>query len=173
LDLTDPDHPKPGNAEAFPRETYGAVDPAFSPDGHWITYVATSRNPGTRGVQIFVRPFPSAPSDGKWLIASGAVKFPTWSRTSRELFYLDGEMIMSVRYSATEHSFNPEKPRAWAPTRIFRPGNNALWDFDPAPDGRRFVVLAQPEPRSAENVHVTVLLNFFDELRRKVPLRGN
>jgi hypothetical protein len=172
LDLADPDHPKPGKPEAFPHEAYGELDPAFSPDGHWIAYAAGSPNPGTRsGVQIFVRPFPRSPSDGKWLVSSGVGKFPTWSRNGRELFYLDQEKstIMSVRYSAGDHSFIPEKPRPWSPTPIFRPGNNALWPFDPAPDGRRFVVLAQPEPRSAENVHVTVLLNFFDEVRHRLP----
>jgi hypothetical protein len=49
--------------------------------------------------------------------------------------------------------------------------NNALWNLDIAPDGRRFVVLAPPESSNEEpaTVHATILLNFFDELRRRLP----
>jgi hypothetical protein len=43
--------------------------------------------------------------------------------------------------------------------------------IDVAPDGKRFVVLALPEAASAEkgSVHVMMLLNFFDELKRRIP----
>jgi hypothetical protein len=121
-----------------------------------------------------VRAFPSEPSAGRWPVSeseSGA-HFPVWSRNSRELFYLNFDnRIMVVRYTANEHSFVPEKPRQWSPAPLFRPTNNALWNFDLAPDGRRFVVLTPPESRSQEpaTVHATILLNFFDELRRLLP----
>jgi hypothetical protein len=60
------------------------------------------------------------------------------------------------------------EPRQWSPAPIFRPTNNALWNLDIAPDCLRFVVLAPPESGSEEptTVHATILLNFFDELRR-------
>jgi hypothetical protein len=43
-------------------------------------------------------------------------------------------------------------------------------NLDLAPDGKRFAVLALPEtaPGEKHSVHVTRLLNFFDELRRRV-----
>ena len=67
--------------------------------------------------------------------------------------------------------FVSEKPRLWSPAPLFRPTNNALWNLDIAPDGRRFLVLAPPESRGEEpaTVHATILLNFFDELRRRLP----
>ena len=172
LDLNDPDHPKPGKPEPFASESLSQVDPAFSPDGRWIAYVST--NGAGLGGQITVRPFPSAPSAGRWQVSeseSGA-KFPVWSRNRRELFYVNSDnRIMVARYTANEHSFVPEKPRQWSPAPLFRPTNNALWNLDIAPDGRRFVVLAPPESRSEEpaTVHATILLNFFDELRRRLP----
>jgi hypothetical protein len=40
-----------------------------------------------------------------------------------------------------------------------------------SPDGQRLVVLPRPEAAqdSAATVHVTFLLNFFDEVRRRIP----
>ena len=172
LDLNDSDHPKPGKPEPFAPEASSQVDPAFSPDGRWIAYVST--NGAGLGGQVTVRPFPSGPSAGKWQVSeseSGG-KFPVWSRKQRELFYLNSSnRIMVARYTANEHSFVPEKPRQWSPAALFRPSYNALWNLDIAPDGRRFVVLAPPEFSSPEaaTVHATILLNFFDELRRRLP----
>jgi serine/threonine-protein kinase len=171
LDGKDPEHPKPGNPEPLVRESLSQVDPAFSPDGRWIAYVFT--NGAGRGGQVTVRPFPSGPSAGKWPVSeseSGA-KFPVWSRNRKELFYLNSDnRIMVVRYTANDRSFVPEKPQLWSPAPLFRPTNNGLWNLDIAPDGSRFVVLTRPEPEIEEpTVHATILLNFFDELRRRLP----
>jgi Tol biopolymer transport system component len=172
LDWTDPDHPKPGKPEPLARESLSQVDPTFSPDGHWIAYVST--NGAGKGGQITVRPFPSGPAGARWPVSeseSGA-KFPVWSRNRRELFYLNSDnRIMVAHYTANRDSFVPEKPRLWSPAPLFRPTNNGLWNLDIALDGRRFVVLNPPESRREEpdTVHATILLNFFDELRRRLP----
>jgi Tol biopolymer transport system component len=170
LDLSNPDHPKSGKPTLFASESLSQVDPAFSPDGRWIAYVST--NGAGIGGQITVRPFPSALSAGKWQVSESGAKFPVWSRNRRELFYVNSDnRIMVASYTASEHAFVPEKPRQWSPAPLFRPTNNALWDLDIAPDGRRFVVLAPPESKSQEpaTVHATIILNFFDELRRRLP----
>jgi serine/threonine-protein kinase len=170
LNLNDPDHPKPAKPEPLARESLGQVDPAFSPDRRWIAYVSTDG--AGRGGQVCVRPFPSGPSASRWQVSESGAKFPVWSRNSMELFYLNSDnRIMVVRYTADRHSFSPEKPRQWSPALLFRPTNNALWNLDITPDGRRFVVLAPPESRSGEpsTVHATILLNFFDELQRLLP----
>jgi serine/threonine-protein kinase len=172
LDVSDPDHPKSGTPEPFAREPLGGVDPAFSPDGRWIAY-RSGNGDIARGL-ITVRPFPSAPSAGQWTVSESEsrAKFPVWSRNGRELFYLSSDnRIMVVRYTVNHDSFVPEKPRLWSPAPLFRPTNNGLWNLDIAPDGRRFVVLAPPESGGEEpaTVHATILLNFFDELRRRLP----
>jgi serine/threonine-protein kinase len=168
--LSDPNHPKSGNPEPLARESLSQVDPAFSPDGRWIAYVST--NGAGHGGQICVRPFPSAPSAGRWQVSESGAKFPVWSPNRKELFYVNSDnRIMVARYTANHDSFVPEKPRQWSPAPLFRPTNNGLWNLDIAPDGRRFLVLAPPESGIEEpnTVHATILLNFFDELRRRLP----
>ncbi len=75
---------------------------------------------------------------------------------------------MTVRYTVEGDSFRPEKPRLWSETQIL---DNGYADWDVAPDGKRLVMFPRPEATAEQkgSVHVTVLLNFFDELRRRVP----
>src|SRR5262245_60147514 len=134
---TIPNRGSPNRSHANPS---AKVDPAFSPDGNWIAYVST--NGAGKGGQITVRQFPSEPSAGRWQVSESGAKFPIWSRSRRELFYVNSDnRIMVVRYAVNHHSFIPERPRQWSPAPLFRPTNNALWNLDIAPDSRRFVVL--------------------------------
>jgi serine/threonine protein kinase/Tol biopolymer transport system component len=164
LDLSDLEHPKPGKPEVFLNQPGGQHDAAFSPDGKWLAY--TSFEGGTH---VFVRPFPPSPSAGKWLISNAGGRFPIWSRNGREIFYLgQDDRIMVASYAAKGESFTADKPRQWSSTPIYRSGN--ISSLDLAPDGKRFVVI--PSVQEADNkgsVHVTILLNFFDELNRRVP----
>jgi hypothetical protein len=56
----------------------------------------------------------------------------------------------------------------WSDQQIYSSGSRNL---DLAPDGKRFVVLTMPETAGGQkgSVHVTMLENFFDELRRRIP----
>ena len=83
LDVSDPEHPKPGKPELFLGTPFNEQEPAFSPDGRWIAY--TSNESGRN--EVYVRPFPGgAPSgSGKWQISTGGGAHPIWSRNGREL----------------------------------------------------------------------------------------
>ena len=92
-----------------------------------------------------------------------------WSNNGRELFYETADnRIMVVEYTVNGATFVPGKRRLWSDRQLFYTGgeNVAL-----APDGKRFAVLALPETAPGEkgSVHVTMLLNFFDELKRRIP----
>jgi serine/threonine-protein kinase len=99
--------------------------------------------------------------------------FAFWPPNGRELFYMNLEgRIMVVTYSAKGDTFSANQPRLWSPRRVLFISNIPLTpNIDLAPDGKRFAVIL-PTGQDAEpqlQTHVVFLLNFFDELRRRVP----
>jgi Tol biopolymer transport system component/tRNA A-37 threonylcarbamoyl transferase component Bud32 len=170
LDVSDPEHPKVGKPELFLQTPFDERGPAFSPDGRWIAY--TSGQSGR--FEVYVRPFPGGASSGsgKWQISTAGGAHPIWSRNGRELFYetLDNRIMVST-YTAKTDSFAADKPLPWSNTQIMELFGTGIWNLDLSPDGKRFAVIARPEATGEQrgSVHVTVLLNFFDELRRRVP----
>lgn len=125
--------------------------------------------------EVYVQPFPGP--GGKLRISNEGGQFPIWSPNGHELFFLSSEpRIMVVDYISNGDSFVPGKPRLWSDKRIlFREGGGPFPPYDLAPDRRRFAVLLYSD-RTAEyerSIRLTFLLNFFDELRRKVPAEGN
>ena len=166
LDLTDPDHPKPGKPELFLRTPFDETFPAVSPDGRWIAYQSDESG----RFEVYVGRFPG--SSGKWQISNAGGILPIWSPNGRELFFqtLDNR-IMVADYEGKNESFTNGKPRLWSNQQL-HDVSGAL-NYDLAPDGKRFAILPELKAPSEEKgpVHVTFLLNFFDELRRHVPAR--
>jgi len=164
LDLSEPEHPKAGKSEVFLSNGNNSY-PSFSPDGRWIAYLSNESG----SLDIYVRPFPGP--GGKWQISTGGA-FPIWSRNGRELFYETpfDNRIMVTEYTAPGDSFLAGKPRPWSDRQIFNTGT-AVTNLDLAPDGKRFAVLQRPDAadESKGSAHVIFLLNFLDELRRRVP----
>jgi eukaryotic-like serine/threonine-protein kinase len=166
IDLTDPEHPKPGKPEPFLADpAIVEVDPAFSPDGKFMAYASTES--GTE--EVYVRPFPGP--GGKWKVSTSGGAFPAWSPATNELFFLGGDdRIMATSYTIQGDSFTVSVPRVWSPTPVRR--ISVQLNFDITPDGKRVIMFPQPvAEESTGNLHATFLLNFFDELRRKVPLK--
>jgi serine/threonine-protein kinase len=165
LDLTDPDHPKPGTPELLLRTSAEEAGPRFSPDGRWIAYASNESG----HYETYVRPFPAV-SGSKWQISNGGGTLPIWLQTGRQLFYesLD-DRIMVVDYTVDGSSFAPGKPRLWSEKQLFHLGASS--NLDLAPDGKRFVVFTPSEAAPGEkgSMHVTIMQNFFDELKRKAP----
>jgi len=175
IDWTDLEKPKPGKAEPFLHAKFDEDGAAFSPDGRWMAYFSNESGK----FEVFVK---SVTGSGKWPIATGS--FPVWSRNGRELFWevpQPNPSLMVVDYSTKADSFVPSKPRVWSDKRRIRVPNKQ--DFDLAPDGTRMFFVLDPrqqEPKSANGspspsspTHVNLLLNFFDEIKRRAPAEGD
>jgi hypothetical protein len=89
-----------------------------------------------------------------------------WSRDGRHLYYRGSDGIMEVACSTSSAAFNIEKPHLWAKATPAQ----MRW-FDLAPDGKRFIVVQDDVETRETATPVTFVLNFFDELRRRVPTR--
>ncbi len=157
---------RPGRPEVFLQTPADERYPSFSPDGRWIAY--SSDESGTR--QVYVRAFPD--KGGKWQISNSDGQLPMWSRNGRELFFetLDRQ-IMVAGYAVKGDSFVADKPRMWSEKQLGTSAGAAN-NVGLAPDGKRMAALMPvntAEAQKAQN-HVTFLMNFFDELRRKVPV---
>jgi serine/threonine-protein kinase len=153
-----------GKPEVFLQTPAIEQDPAFSPDGRWLAY--RSNESGT--AQVYVRAFPD--KGGKWQISNSGGQYPMWSRGDLFFETLD-QHIMAAAYTVKGDSFVAGKPRLWSEKPIGgTAGTNK--NLDLAPDGKRMVALMPAteakESQESQN-HVVFLLNFFDELRRRVP----
>jgi eukaryotic-like serine/threonine-protein kinase len=154
---------KPGTPTLFLGESFTEAEPRFSPDGRWLAYESNE----TGIFEINVRPFPG--SGGKWTISTGGGTNATWSRVRNELLYLSPDQrIMVVPFTATSDVFRAEKPRLWSETPVLLRPTGA--SFDLHPDGER-VAMAPGTAAPAGPTHVTLVFNFFDELRRVAPLK--
>ena len=133
----------------------------FSPDGRWIAY----RSNQSGQDEIYVRPFPGP--GGKWLVSTNGGREPVWCSDGTELFYRQGDAMMVVGVTLGE-SFEATRPRV-----LFRgdynsdPIGHPMYDVHP--DGERFLMVRALEGSSPNRI--TVVLNWFDELERLVPLR--
>jgi Tol biopolymer transport system component/tRNA A-37 threonylcarbamoyl transferase component Bud32 len=151
---------KPGKPTVFLNSRFSETEPVFSPDGRWLAYVSNE----TGRDEVYVRPFPGP--GGKRQISTGGGSGPTWSRARHELFYgTPDNRIMVASYSSQGDTFRAEKPRLGSNVR-FSPRVVGK-SFDVHPDGERFALTAEREPQGHEDTHhVTLIFNFFDELRR-------
>jgi serine/threonine-protein kinase len=131
-------------------------DPEFSPDGHWVAYQSNEAGSG----EIYVVPFPGP--GGKFLISTSRGSYPRWSRDGRELFYMSGDKMMVVDVK-TSPAFQPGKPRV-----LFEGVYSGTYDV--SPDGKRFLMV-KPLAGATQGPanQVTVVLNWFEELRRRAP----
>jgi hypothetical protein len=103
------------------------------------------------------------------LISNEGGMMPAWSRVGRELFYrTEDQRIMVANYTVKGESFVADRPRVWFGKQLANLGLTINYDL--APDGNRLVVLMpvdSAEPRDTHS-HVTLVTNFFDEVRRRV-----
>jgi serine/threonine protein kinase len=155
---------KAGKPEKVLESPFTEVSAAFSPDGKWLAYGSNA----TGTYEVFVQSFPD--TGGRQQISNNGGTFPVWSPNGHDLLYQSGDQIMAVAYTAKRDRFVAEKPRVWlAKLGGFRAGFGTAWDL--APDGKRVAVLTPAETPAApkQDHEVVILLNFFDELRRRAP----
>jgi serine/threonine-protein kinase len=151
----------PSKASGQPATLVGNA--VFSPDGTAIAYQSNESGQDN----IYVRPFPDV-QNGRWQISSDGGTRPAWSR-SGEIFYLmPGGTVMAVPMR-TAKGIQPGNP-----VKLFSgPYYTALFGrtYDVTPDGRRFLMVKTTSQTVTETARIIVVENWFEELKRKVPVK--
>ncbi len=148
-------------AQPFLRTPFNESVPRFAPDGRWLAYISDESG----RFEVYVQPYPGP--GGKWQISTDGGTEPVWNPNGRELFYRSGDKMMAADVS-TEPAFVAGKPHMlfegpYMPTPITSP------NYDVSPDGQRFLMLKAVEQAEAAPTQINVVLNWFEELKQKVP----
>ena len=144
----------------------------FSRDGRWVAYAYTQQAGGSispnRGV--FVEPFP--PTGEKHQAPKTLLDFhPLWAPDGKSIFYVPGSSrpVVSVPVATTPSvAFGRpvELPRGPLPGFI----SLDVRGYDVLPDGRFLSVSQQENLTGLVGAELRVVLNWFEELKRLVPV---
>ena len=130
----------------------------ISPNGRWVAYESDeSGRP-----QIYICPFPQAEPKRQVFIEGGID--PLWNPNGRELFYRDGNKIMSVE-TETEGTLALAQPQCLFESDSYLTGRSS---YDVTADGERFVMIDQSESALAPT-ELVIIQNWAEELKRLVP----
>jgi Tol biopolymer transport system component len=148
--------------EQFLATPFDEGAPQFSPDGRWLAYVSNESG----RYEIYVQPYPGP--GGKWQISTEGGTEPVWNPNGRELFYRSGDKMMAVDV-ATQPSFTVGKAHVLF-EGPYQPSWTSAQNYDVSPDGQRFLMLKPVESTEAAPTQINVVLNWFEELKRRVPI---
>ena len=144
----------------------------FSPDGKWVAYASRE---GRALSALYVQPFP--PTGAKYQISKNEAfgHSPVWSLDGKELFFTAqiGSSLHVVTIS-TQPAFRFGEPVALPRPFLYLASASAR-TYDISRDGQRFLGLIDAtqaaQPGGAETPQIQVLLNWFDELKRRAPVK--
>jgi len=151
---------KDHKATPFLQTPFTESVPQFSPDGHWIAYISNESG----RYEVYVQPYPGP--GGKWQISTDGGTEPVWNPNGRELFYRNGSKMMSVEIR-TRSAFTTGKPRMLF-ERPYVPSPATTPNYAVSLDGQRFLMLKFVEAADEAPTQINVVLNWFEELKRRV-----
>jgi serine/threonine-protein kinase len=145
-----------------------ATTSKFSPDGRWVAY--GSNISGRQ--EVYVKSFPL--SDAIYQISTAGGHQPIWSPDGNQLFYATDEVGGTSQIIAVDVQTQPGfvvRRRTPLPVKGIV-SNGASGGFDITPDGKSFVVLLpqSSDPGKVPPEQINVTLNWFDELKLRVPV---
>jgi serine/threonine-protein kinase len=148
-------------AQPFLQTPFNETAARFSPDGRWLAYVSDELG----HYEVYVQAFPGP--GGKYQISTDGGTEPMWNPKGGELFYRSGDKMMAVDI-ATQPSFSAGKPKVLFEGH-YQPTPLTLPNYDVSPDGQRFLMLKPAEAGDGAPTQINVVLNWFEELKRRVP----
>lgn len=144
------------------------AQPDFSPDGNWLAYSSSLSG----RLEVYVQEYPRAVVAKP--VSTGGGQAPHWSNDGRELFYMvptapgsDVVKMMAVPVT-TRPTFTAGTPRLLFEGKYQFGGPVRVYDV--SPDGQQFLLMRELERPAVKPTHMTVVQNWFDELKARVPV---
>jgi len=146
------------------RTSGDAVRGTVSPDGHWLAYESN----GSGQAEVYVRPFPNVDAGQTQISTAGGMQ-PLWSRSGRELFFVEPDgSLFAVSVAARDGSWNASVPVKIVEHRYLTGPGSSGRNYDVSMDDRRFLMIRQAgaEP-GAQPPQIMVVQNFQEELKQR------
>jgi len=122
----------------------------FSPDGRWVAYCSDE----SEGPEVFVRGIKAdgTASEGKWHVSRNGGTQPKWRGDGKELYYLEGNTLMTVQIDTGAPSFSTgsASPLFSADIEKEERRNRYL----ATKDGQRFLVIARTQVTADSTIGV-------------------
>jgi len=132
----------------------------FSPDGRWLAY--SSNESGQD--EVYVRPFPRRAGVGIPVSAGGG-NAPVWAPDGSALYYTGSSGELMLVPTTLSPGFTAGRPQPlFTVTSVYRMSGTAT-AYDIHPEGRRFIMVSEPDAE-VPRAQINIVLNWFDELRR-------
>jgi hypothetical protein len=138
------------------------VYPSLSPDDRWLAYSSDVSG----DFDVYVQPFPDLGATVR--VSPNGGREPLWAPDGDRLYYrsADGGKVFAVDVLDRD-------PLRFGPQKLLFEGPfvSGVWwgrKWDVHPDGDRFLMLRAEQLETREGIHVIV--NWFDELERTVPI---
>ncbi len=145
---------------------FNETNAAISPDGAWLAYVS---NDAGRS-QVFVRRFPG-PSGRTPISPVGAFDL-RWSPDGGSIYYFSDSSMWAASLRFTPEVSVVER-RPLFGVQVYRILGQGLHLYDVHPDTGRFLFVKNDvvaaEGNEGEQPHLSVVLNWFEELKQRVP----
>jgi serine/threonine-protein kinase len=151
-----------GDSTTIPIATtpFTELQPAMSPDNHWVAYVSNDAG----HLEVYVRSFPTG--DGsRWQISNGGGGSPAWSSDGKKLYFMDASNRLVAAQISTVPAFHVTTLTPLFDAIRF---NYIAYHqaFDVMPDGR-FAFLDQPGQNHGNAVRLVEVDNWFADLGAK------
>ena len=142
----------------------------LSPNAEWLAYGA---GPNSGAVDIYVEPFP--PTGARRRISQDGGYWPLWSPEGSELFYRPVSTTAGITLRSVDIVTQPAFGFSNEQTLPIEGFNVVSYyrDYDMSSDGKRLLMVFpadQPDIGEPAGEQINVVLNWFEELKERVPV---
>ena len=133
----------------------------FSRDGKWLAYHSEESG----ACQIYVKPV--AGEAARIQISTAEARYSAWSPKDNTLFFLEAGAMWEVNLGSGDIPVPSPRRKLFEGGWALNPLSDS--DFDVMPDGKHFLMIRNEPKALQDRIHVVV--NWYDELRRLVPVK--